>query len=91
MECGLSCDVLSLCVGVGDNFTVAWEEDQISSLSKEERTEEVRGVIYCSDSCGIGGPGQMLKVGPIIYIVLGGGGGGGLGVYLQGILRFYML
>ena len=53
VECGLSCDVLSLCVGVGDNFTVAWEEDQISSLAKEEKTEEVGDVIYCSDSCGV--------------------------------------
>ena len=45
--------MLSLCVHVGDNFTVAWEEDQISSLAKEEKTEEVGDVIYCSDSCGI--------------------------------------
>ena len=53
VECGLSCDVLSLCVGVGDNFTVAWEKDQISSLAKEERIEKVRGVIYYSDSCRV--------------------------------------
>ena len=53
VECGLSCDVLSLCVGVGDKFTVSREEDQISSLVKEERIEKVRGVIYYSDGCRV--------------------------------------
>ena len=53
VECDLSCDMLSLCVDVGDNFTVSRKEDQSSSLVKEERIQEVRGVIYYSDSCRV--------------------------------------